>query len=133
MDCYGTHPVRARLGRIGGKFVMDLSSQFTPEHPLILVGAGRMGGALLSGWLGRGLDPNAISIIDPSPPSDTAQMLAKAGIRAEAQPPIGVQARVIVIAVKPQVIGEILVALRVLVGDETTALSIAAGTSLASL
>ena len=27
--------------------------------PLVLVGAGKMGGALLEGWLRLGLDPNA--------------------------------------------------------------------------
>ncbi len=36
--------------------------------PLVLVGAGKMGGAMLAGWLARGLDPTGVVIVDPSPP-----------------------------------------------------------------
>ena len=32
--------------------------------PLLLVGAGKMGGALLEGWLRQGLDPTAVFIQD---------------------------------------------------------------------
>ena len=32
---------------------------------LVLVGCGRMGGAMLRGWLARGLEPGAVTVIDP--------------------------------------------------------------------
>ena len=32
---------------------------------LVLAGAGKMGGALLRGWLDGGLDPAGVSIVDP--------------------------------------------------------------------
>jgi pyrroline-5-carboxylate reductase len=91
-----------------------------------------MGGALLAGWLERGLNPRAVVAIDPSPPVDSAALLAKAGIAPVAVPPTGT-ARVIVLAVKPQIIAGVLPALRALVGPGTVVLSIAAGTTLKNL
>jgi pyrroline-5-carboxylate reductase len=111
---------------------MSLSS-FTARSPLVLVGAGKMGGALIRGWLDRGLDRDAVVVIDPGPPADTAAFLSTAGVAPVATPPAGVAARVIVVAVKPQVIAEVLPGLRGLVGAETVAVSIAAGTTLATL
>ena len=48
-------------------------------------------------------------------------------------PPAGVTADVVVLAIKPQIMGDTLPALRSLIGPETTVLSIAAGTTLANL
>ena len=112
---------------------MILDKAYSASSPLVLVGAGKMGGALLSGWLERGLDPEAVRVLDPSPPADTAAMLSLAGISAEAGPPDGVTARVLVIAIKPQMMGAVLRGLRPLVGEGTVVLSIAAGTTLAGL
>lgn len=99
----------------------------------MLVGAGKMGGAMLSGWLAGGLDAKAVRVIDPAPPESTAALLAGAGIVAEPTPPAGIVAGVLVIAVKPQTIGDALAALKPMIGAETLALSIAAGTTLATL
>jgi len=104
-----------------------------PSAPLVLVGAGKMGGALLSGWLERGLDPTAVVVIDPAPPEDSIAMLSLAGIVPRAAVPEGVAAKVVVVAVKPQIIGKVLPGLRPLLGPGTIVLSIAAGTTLASL
>ena len=112
---------------------MTLSFAFTPIRPLVLVGAGKMGGALLKGWLAGGLDRRAIVVIDPMPPADSATMLAGAGIAAQALPPAGVTAKIIVIAVKPQIIADVLPRLRALIGKDTVVLSIAAGTTLKNL
>lgn len=109
---------------------MSLSSAFSPSAPLVLVGAGKMGGALLAGWLDAGLDPRAVVVIDPSPPEDSAAFLATVGITAMASPPAGLTARVVVIAVKPQLMGSVLPTLRSLFGPRTLALSIAAGKTL---
>ena len=44
---------------------MTAFAEFSPKSPLVLVGAGKMGGALLDGWLDRGLDP-----LDGDKPTD---------------------------------------------------------------
>jgi len=112
---------------------MSLSSAFSPSHPLALVGAGKMGGALLAGWLEGGLDPRAVLVLDPAPPPDTIDFLKRAGIGATALPPKGTLISAMVIAVKPQIMADVLPTLRPFVGADTIAVSIAAGTTLANL
>jgi pyrroline-5-carboxylate reductase len=112
---------------------MDLSTSFTPQRPLVLVGAGKMGGALLAGWLANGLKPQAVRVIDPEPSAESSAFLAGAGIEAHAVPPMGVEARLMVIAVKPQVIASVLPNLKMMAGDKTIVISIAAGATLAQL
>lgn len=107
--------------------------ELTPESPLVLIGAGKMGGALLAGWLKVGLDPKAVVVVDPGPPPETIEMLAKAGIAHQSVPPSGIVARVLLIAVKPQMMGAALPAVRALVGPRTVSVSIAAGTTVATL
>ncbi|HZP18990.1 MAG TPA: pyrroline-5-carboxylate reductase [Bauldia sp.] len=111
---------------------MSLSDAFTPQSPLVLVGVGKMGGAMLAGWLARGLDPKAVVAVDPAPPPDSLAIIAKAGIRSVAAPPPAT-ARVIVIAVKPQIIAGVLPKLRAMIGRDTIILSIAAGATLKNL
>ena len=98
--------------------------------PLLLVGAGKMGGALLEGWLRQGLDPAQIFISDPAPPADVVALLARHRIDGSRLPP---RPSTIVIAVKPQLVDETLKALAVLIRKSTVVLSIAAGRTLASL
>jgi len=105
----------------------------SPSRPLVLVGAGKMGGALLSGWLSGGLSADSVIVVDPAPPADTAALLAQHGLAALPQPPEQVVARVLLLAIKPQMMGAALPALQRLVGPETVSLSIAAGTSIATL
>jgi pyrroline-5-carboxylate reductase len=107
--------------------------ELTPASPLVLIGAGKMGGALLAGWLKGGLDPKAVLVVDPGPPPETLDMLAKAGIAHLTAPPAGTAARVLLIAVKPQMMGAALPAVRALVGPATVSVSIAAGTTVATL
>jgi len=101
---------------------------------LLLTGAGKMGGALLAGWLERGLDPQRIIVQDPGPPPEVKELLAKHGVVAHpavtdlAEPPA-----VIVLAVKPQVMDNVLPLVARLVGPETLLLSIAAGRTIRSL
>jgi pyrroline-5-carboxylate reductase len=111
---------------------MTSLSQFTAAAPLVLVGAGKMGGALVKGWLDRGLDPAAAVVVDPAPPEDSRALLAAAGVRAVTAAP-KTTAAVVVIAVKPQIMAGVLPGLRGLIGRDTLAVSIAAGTTLARL
>jgi pyrroline-5-carboxylate reductase len=113
---------------------MTLSALTTADRPLVLVGAGKMGSALLSGWLGGGLDPATVRVIDPAPPEETLHLLDRAGIApATAKALAGLKAAVLVLAVKPQIVGEVMASLKEVVDAETIVLSIAAGTRLATL
>ena len=103
------------------------------DGPLLLAGAGKMGGAMLAGWLERGLAPSQVVVQDPAPPAEVARLLAAhgiavhAGIAALDRPPA-----VIVAAVKPQAMEAVLPGLARLAGPRTLVLSIAAGKTIAS-
>src|SRR5205085_1032512 len=100
------HPVNAvlhfRIGRArgndGGALAMTIDNSLRDfTGTLVLVGAGKMGGAMLQGWLALGLDPQQIVIIEPNPSADIAALKAR-GVRIN---PTSVNdASVIVIAIK---------------------------------
>lgn len=92
---------------------------------LVLLGCGKMGSALLAGWLARGVAPAAVHVIEPAPSDD----LRGAGVRLNAGLPA--DPAVAVLAVKPQVMGAALPALAGL--RDTLFVSIAAGTRLRAL
>src|SRR6185312_736655 len=106
---------------------------FTVQGPLLLAGAGKMGGAILSGLLARGLDARSVIVQDPDPAKAVADLLADNGIDVlpfidELTQPPGV----ILLAVKPQLMDEVLPPLAKLAGPETLILSIAAGRRIAT-
>jgi pyrroline-5-carboxylate reductase len=101
--------------------------------PLLLVGAGKMGGALLAGWLRQGLDPASIYVQDPTPAPEAAAMMASHGIRARHKPKLPGAPAVIVVAVKPQIMDKVLPTLGASLGPATVVLSIAAGRTLSNL
>jgi pyrroline-5-carboxylate reductase len=97
---------------------------------LVLVGAGKMGGAMLEGWLALGLDPHRIAIREPQP-SDEIKALATKGIRIN---PASIDdASVIILAVKPQVAADVVPSLKTLVRSDTVAVSVMAGKTIAFL
>ena len=55
------------------------------QGTIVLAGAGKMGGAMLSGWLARGLDANRVAVIEPYP-SDEIKALAAKGVRLNPAP-----------------------------------------------
>lgn len=101
--------------------------------PIVLVGAGNMGGAMLSGWLKSGIAGSSLLVLDTGPAPAMASLLAENGVRHETAAPAGVQAGVLFIAVKPQVIDQVLPPLKGLVGPQTVVVSVAAGKTLANL
>jgi pyrroline-5-carboxylate reductase len=96
------------------------------ERGLVLLGCGKMGSAMLQGWLSRGVPPGAIWVIEPRP----SDWLKSTGVHLNAGVPE--QAAVVVLAVKPQMMGDALPAVSRLGGGETLFLSIAAGTTIAT-
>ena len=107
---------------------------FTLQGPLLLAGVGKMGGAVLSGLLARGLKSERILVQDPAPSAEMAALLAKHGIRcAPAIDALGEPPSIILLAVKPQMMDEALAPLAKHAGPDTLVLSIAAGRSLQSI
>lgn len=92
--------------------------------PLALAGAGKMGGAMLTGWLAGGLAPKLVTVIDPQP-SDEIRALAPKGVRVN--PADLTPVATLVLAVKPQTFRDASAALRKLVTPQTLVVSIMAG------
>ena len=104
--------------------------------PLVLIGAGKMGSAMLSAWLGKGLDPTGVTIIDPG--LDDARrrgLLAQSvGVAAKASDTaLKGPAKILVLAVKPQIMNTVLPEAAGLAGPDTVVLSIAAGIRMETL
>lgn len=98
---------------------------------LVLVGAGKMGSAMLDGWLARGLDPKKIIVIEPQPVK-AVKALARRGVKLNPKDKVGV-ASAIVIAVKPQNAPETVPPLARYVDKTTLVLSIMAGRTIGFL
>lgn len=96
---------------------------------LVLVGAGKMGGALLDGWLRRGLDPAKVAVIEPDPSPQIAA-LAGRGVQLNPDADRLTDVAAIVIAVKPQTAPEALPAIAPMIGASTVVVSIMAGRTL---
>ena len=99
---------------------------------LVLIGAGKMGGAMLDGWLRLGLPPARIAVIEPQP---SAEIVGLAGHGLRLNPSLnGVrEPAAVVIAVKPQNAAEIMPLVVPMAGSTTVILSIMAGTTLGFL
>ena len=96
---------------------------------LALLGAGRMGTAMLAGWLAAGLDPEKIVVLDPSPSARARELIARHGI-AHNPPPRLSDMALLVVAVKPQMMDEALKPLAGAGGGGSLVISIAAGITL---
>ena len=97
---------------------------------IALAGAGKMGGAMLAGWLAGGLDPTQVVVIEPMPSAEITALAAR-GVRLNPKDIASVET--LVVAVKPQSFREAGVQLRSLVGPTTLVVSIMAGTTIAAL
>ena len=103
------------------------------DGPVVLAGAGKMGAALLQGWLSRGLAASSIIIQDPALSGDAAEIARRHEIRVEDQlKQLDRAPAVIVAAVKPQVMDQVFPQLAKFAALNTVVLSIAAGRSIAS-
>ena len=99
---------------------------------LVLVGAGKMGGAMLEGWLRGGATPAKIAAFDPAPPAEVRDLIERHGIRLNPQAATITDAEVIVVAVKPQVMEDVLPAIIPMGASWPLILSVAAGKTIAS-
>ena len=97
------------------------------EGGLVLLGCGKMGSAMLAGWLEGGLPAASVRVIDPNP----SDWLKGTGVQINADLPES--PAIVLIAVKPQMMGEALPGLAAMGNGETLFVSVAAGTPLAAL
>jgi pyrroline-5-carboxylate reductase len=111
--------------------VTVLTSALNNVHGTIaLAGAGKMGGAMLTGWLAQGLDARRVVVIEPHP---SAEISALQGIRLNPSVRDVGEVDTLVVAVKPQSFREAGALLKPFVGPSTLVVSIMAGTPIASL
>ena len=85
---------------------------------LVLVGAGKMGGAMLRGWIAGGLAPEGVAILDPALSSDLADFARERGVALA--PPDGMTPEVLILAVKPQMLDSAAAAIFTLPKDDTS-------------
>lgn len=103
----------------------------TLSGPVVLLGAGKMGGAMLEGWLKLGLSPANVVVLDPHLPAEAAAQLSARSIAVN--PPLDAIAApaVLLLAVKPQVAPDALPPVAPLVKAGTLVVSIMAGRTIA--
>jgi len=100
---------------------------FTPSRPLWLLGCGNMAGAMLDRWLDTGLDPAAVTVIDPN------RNDAPAGVRLLARAPDEAPPAGLLLGVKPQMFASATPDAGRLADSGTTVISIMAGVDGATI
>lgn len=103
-----------------------MNMDFVAKHGLVLLGCGKMGGAMLQGWLEGGLPPSSVWVIDPKP----SDWLESTGVTINGDLPD--TPGIVLIAVKPQMMGDALPTLREMGNGTTLFISVAAGTPVAA-
>lgn len=102
--------------------------------PLVLVGCGKMGGALLRGWLSRGVPGKDVFVVEPAPRDlDDVQARGVTVVTDLAKLPAGLRPGIVLLAIKPQFMDEALPAYRPFADQGAVFLSIAAGKTVAYL
>lgn len=91
---------------------------------LVLLGCGKMGSAMLEGWLARGLPPSSVWVIDPHP----SDWLGAQGVHLNTDLPES--PAIVLVAVKPQMMAEALPTLQAMGDGDTLFVSVAAGTPI---
>lgn len=104
-----------------------------PGGRLVLIGAGKMGGAMLEGWLDHGLDRAQVAIVDPKPSDEILALAERRGLSAPQSRYEGDHPAVVVLAIKPQMLDEARADLARIVGPHTLVVSVLAGKTLDGL
>jgi pyrroline-5-carboxylate reductase len=96
------------------------------DKGLVLLGCGKMGSAMLAGWLADGLPPSSVWVLEPYP----SEWLKAQGVNLNTLMPDA--PAIVLIAVKPQMMGEALPQLAAMGGGPTLFVTVAAGTTIAT-
>jgi pyrroline-5-carboxylate reductase len=102
------------------------------QGTIVLAGAGKMGGAMLTGWLAQGLDARRVVVIEPQPASEISALTAR-GIRLNPSPKEIGDTATLVVALKPQTFREAGATLKSFAAPTTLIVSIMAGATIASI
>jgi pyrroline-5-carboxylate reductase len=99
---------------------------------LVLIGAGKMGTAMLQGWLEAGVKASQVVIFDPAPPPETIALIAQHSISHNPRAD-GIDAiEAILVAIKPQMVDGVLPAMAALAKDKPLVVSVVAGKTIAA-
>ncbi|WP_172327317.1 pyrroline-5-carboxylate reductase [Mangrovicoccus sp. HB161399] len=104
-----------------------MSMENVRQRGIVLLGCGKMGSAMLAGWLDGGLPAGSVWVMDPKP-SDWLRGIGGLHLNE----PLPEDPALVLVAVKPQMIGDALPSITALGGGSTVFLSIAAGTTIAT-
>lgn len=96
------------------------------DRGLVLLGCGKMGSAMLAGWLDRGLPPTSVWVLDPAP----SDWVRSTGVHLNEGVPEA--PAIVLVAVKPQMMGDALPLLAALGNGPAVFLSVAAGTPISA-
>jgi pyrroline-5-carboxylate reductase len=98
---------------------------------LVLAGAGKMGGAMLKGWLTGGLPAAGVAILEPTPSPEILALAAEYGLRVNPEEIALPEA--LILAIKPQMLDAAAEKLGRLAGPDTLVVSVIAGKTIANL
>jgi pyrroline-5-carboxylate reductase len=110
----------------------DAQSLTQINASIVLAGAGKMGGAMLTGWLAQGLEAKRVAVIEPFPSPDISALAAR-GVRLNPLPDEVGDIAALVVAVKPQSFREAGSPIKQLTTSSTLVVSIMAGMPIASI
>lgn len=114
-----------------------MSAGITRDRPLVLVGAGKMGGAMLQGWLSKGLAEGAVHVIDPGLTGSQQEELRSQGVMVHSAPEDVPTPGLLMLAIKPQLMEKVLPGLAGFASRTDASgmivLSVAAGITIATL
>lgn len=101
-----------------------MTNDVIAQRGLVLLGCGKMGSAMLAGWLKRGLPATSVWVKDPNP----SDWLKGTGVHINADLPA--HPAIALVAVKPQMMGDAVPNMAHMGGGGTTFVSVAAGTPI---
>lgn len=105
----------------------------TENISIVLVGAGKMGFAMLQGWANLGLAGPNVTVLEPYVSDELAALCNAKGIRLNPDESSVGEPQILVVAIKPQMLDGAAARLAALAGPQTLILSILAGKSIADL
>ena len=105
----------------------------TLSRPLLLIGCGKMGGAMLDGWLKSGIVAGGVTVVDPVGGDAFKNRAGVTVVAGANEVPDDLNPEVIILAVKPQQMDALLADYRRFAGPDCLFLSTAAGKTISAI